>query len=56
MAEYKVILDGLAAFVVEITSAGRSRSVRRFPSEATALLWIAEQESRDAAAETVKGA
>jgi hypothetical protein len=56
MGEYKVILDGIAAFVVEITCANGSRSVRRFPTEAAALMWIAEQGAIDAAAEIVKGA
>jgi len=50
MAEYKVILDGLAAFVVEVTGESGSRFVYRFPTEAAALIWIAEQASRDAAA------
>jgi hypothetical protein len=30
--------------------------MRRFPTEAAALTWIAEQEFRDAAAETTQGA
>jgi len=55
MADYRLVLDGLAAFVVDITSTSGSRSMRRFPSEAAALMWIAEQEFRDAAAETVQG-
>jgi hypothetical protein len=56
MAEYRLVLDGLAAFVVDITSSSGRRFVRRFPTEAAALTWIAEQEFRDAAAETVLGA
>jgi hypothetical protein len=55
MGEYKVILDGIAAFVVEITCANGSRSVRRFPTEAAALMWIAEQGAIDAAAENREG-
>ena len=55
MADYKLVLDGLAAFVVDITSTSGSRSMRRFPSEAAALMWIAEQEFRDAATEAVQG-
>ena len=49
MAEYKVILDGLAAFVVDITCGSGSRFVRRFPTEEAALMWIAEQDTHDAA-------
>jgi hypothetical protein len=55
MADYRLVLDGLAVFVVDIASSGR-RSVRRFPTEAAALTWISEQEFRDVAAETAKGA
>ena len=55
MADYRLGLDGLAAFVVDITSTSGSRSMRRFPTEAAALTWIAEQECRDAAAETIQG-
>jgi len=53
---YKLVLDGLAAFVVDITTTSGHRSMRRFPTEAAALMWIAEQEFRDAAADTVKEA
>ena len=53
MADYKLVLDGLAAFVVDITSTSGRRSMRRFPTEAAALTWIAEQEFRDAATEAV---
>ena len=56
MADYKLVLDGLAAFVVDLASTSGHRSMRRFPTEAAALTWIAEQEVHDAAAETVKGA
>jgi hypothetical protein len=48
MAEYKVILDGIAAFVLEVTGESGSRCMYRFPTEAAALTWIAEQASRDA--------
>ena len=54
---YKLVFDGLAAFVVDITSTSGHQSVRRFPTEVAALMWIAEQEFRDAAADTAeKGA
>ena len=52
MVEYKLLLNGIAAFVVEITQVDGSRSERRFPTEAEALLWIAEQGPIDDAAET----
>jgi hypothetical protein len=55
MADYRLVLDGLAVFVVDITSTSGSRSMRRFPTEAAALAWIAQQEFRDTAAETVQG-
>ena len=54
MVGYQLVLDGLAAFVVDVTSTSGSRSMRRFPTEAAALMWIAEQEFRDAAAEAVQ--
>ena len=54
MEGYRLVLDGLAAFVVDIGSTSGSRSMRRFPTEAAALMWIAEQEFRDAAAEAVQ--
>ena len=54
MADYKLVLDGLAAFAVNITSTGGHQSIRRFSTEAEALMWIAEQEFRDATAETVR--
>ena len=54
MADYKLVLDGLAAFVVDLASTSGHRSMRRFQTEAAALTWIAEQEVL--AAETVKGA
>jgi hypothetical protein len=56
MADYRLVLDGLAAFVVDTASTSSRRSMRRFPTEAAALTWIAEQEFRDVAAETAKGA
>jgi hypothetical protein len=43
VAYYKIVVDGLAAFVVEVTSAGGFHSVRGFPTEAAARQWIAEQ-------------
>ena len=56
MADYRLVLDGLAVFVVDIASTSGRRSMRRFPTEAAALTWISEQEFRDVAAETAKGA
>jgi hypothetical protein len=53
MAEYKLVLDGLATFVVDITSIGGHQSMRRFSTEAEALMWIAKQEFRAAAGESV---
>ena len=55
MADYKLVLDGLAVFVVDIASTSGRRSVRRFPTEAAALTWISEQEFRDVAAESAQG-
>ena len=52
MADYKLVLDGLAVFVLHIASTNGRRSVRKFPTEAAALTWIAEQEFRDVAPET----
>jgi hypothetical protein len=48
MAEYKVILDGLSHFGVEIATPDGFRCVRGFPTEAAALVWIAEQTARQA--------
>jgi hypothetical protein len=48
MADFKVILDGLRSFGVEVTAPDGFRSVRGFPTEAAALLWIAEQTARQA--------
>ena len=48
MADYKLILDGSRAFGVEVTAPDGFRSVRGFPTEIDALLWIAEQAARDA--------
>jgi hypothetical protein len=48
MADYKLVLDGLTAFVVDIAPTSGRRSMRRFPTEAAALTWIA--------AETAQGA
>jgi hypothetical protein len=50
MAEYRIILDGLAAFVVETTGESGSRCLHRFSTEAAALRWIAEEENCDAVA------
>jgi hypothetical protein len=56
MADYRLVLDGLTAFVVDIASTSGRRSMRRFPTEAAALMWIAEQECCDAATESVTAA
>jgi hypothetical protein len=37
MADYKIILDGLDSFGVEITAPDGFRSVRGFPTEAAAF-------------------
>jgi hypothetical protein len=55
MADYRLVLDGLAVFVVDIASTSGRRSMRRFPTEAAALTWISEQEFRDVATDA-KGA
>ncbi len=49
MAEYKIILDGLSGFGVEVTSANPHQSVRGFATETDTRNWIAEHQ---AAAET----
>jgi hypothetical protein len=56
MADYRLVLDGLAVFVVDIAPTSGRRSMRRFPTEAAALTWITEQEFRDVPGETAKGA
>jgi hypothetical protein len=50
MTEYRVVLDGLHQFGVEVSSIGVFRSVRGFATEAAALAWVAAQEilERDA--------
>jgi len=48
MAEYKLVLDGLSTFRVVITPATGFRSVLGFPTEAAALMWIAERSASDA--------
>jgi hypothetical protein len=53
MANYKVILDGLRSFGVEVTAPDGFRSVRGFPTEAAALRWIAEQTAREADAAAI---
>ena len=56
MADYRLVLDGLAVFVVDIAPTSGRRSMRRFPTEAAALTWIADQGFQDVAAETAKEA
>ena len=53
MIEYKVVLDGVPAFAVEITCSKSAHSLRGFRTEAAALMWIADQEFRAANAEAV---
>ena len=53
MVDYKVVFDGPPAFGVEITRDDGSQSVRRFPNEAAALMWVAEQEFHTANDETL---
>ena len=53
MIEYKVVLDGVPAFAVEITCSDGAHSLRGFRTEAAALMWIADQEFRAANAEAV---
>jgi hypothetical protein len=49
MAEYKIILDGLKGFGVEVVSEGRFLSVRGFATELDAAMWIDEQRAGEAA-------
>ena len=53
MTEYKVVLDGVPAFAVEITCSDGAHSLRGFRTEAAAMIWIADQEFRAANAEIV---
>ena len=48
MTEYKVVLDGVPACAVEITCSDGAHSLRGFRTEAAALVWIADQEFREA--------
>ena len=54
MIRFKVVLDGVPAFAVEITCSDGAHSLRGFPTEAAALAWIADQEFRAANAEAVE--
>jgi hypothetical protein len=54
MTEYKVVLDGVPAFAVEITCSDGAHSLRGFRTEAAALVWIADQEFRAANAKAVE--
>ena len=49
MTGYKIILDGLHGFGVEITSPDQFLSVRGFATRELAEAWIAEQEFAQAA-------
>ena len=53
MIEYKVVLGGVPTFTVQITCSDGVHSLRGFPNEAAALIWIADQEFRAANAEAV---
>jgi NAD(P)H-hydrate repair Nnr-like enzyme with NAD(P)H-hydrate epimerase domain len=47
MADYKIVIDGMLGFGVEVTAPGSFRSVRGFPTEAAARRWIADQMAAD---------
>ena len=49
MTEYKIILDGLKGYGVEVVSPGRFLSVRGFATELEAAAWIDEQQAAEAA-------
>jgi hypothetical protein len=53
VAHYKIILDGLKGYGVEITSRGQFLSVRGFPTEVAAAAWIEEQKALSAAAAAI---
>ena len=42
MTGYKVVLDGVPAFAVEITCSDGAHSLRGFQTEAAALMWKAD--------------
>jgi hypothetical protein len=54
MAEYKLILEGLSPFRVEIIPPAGLLSMLRFPTEVAALMWIAEQVTYDENAEIAR--
>jgi hypothetical protein len=47
MTEYKLILEGLSTFKVEVVPLSGVLSMLRFPTEVAALMWIAEQSIYD---------
>lgn len=49
MTEYKIILDGLTAYGVEVVSQDHFLSVRGFATELDAAAWIAAQQAGEAA-------
>jgi hypothetical protein len=55
MNEYKISLDGLKGYGVEIVTPDRFLSVRGFATEREAAVWIAEQQARDAAVAADEG-
>jgi hypothetical protein len=54
MTEYKLILEGLSTFRVEVMPLSGVLSMLRFPTEVAALMWIAEQSIYDENAEVVR--
>jgi hypothetical protein len=56
MADYRLVKDGLAVFVVDIGSTSGHRCLRRFPTVEAAVKWMAEQEFCDAATESAASA
>ena len=54
MAEYKLVLEGLSPFRVEMIPPAGLLSMLRFPTEVAALMWIAEQVTYDENAEIAR--
>jgi hypothetical protein len=50
MTTYKIVLDGLTGYGVEVTSPAHFLSVRGFLTELAAAAWVVEQQARDEAA------
>jgi len=49
MTEYKIIVDGLKGYGVEVVSPDRFLSVRGFATDLEAAMWIDEQRAGEAA-------